>query len=142
MNLVILKGNLTRDPELRPTPRGSVCDINIAVNETWTDDSGNRHEKVTFVHCTYWGRQGEAVAKYFHKGKPILVTGKLSQDTWDDKQTGQKRHKTFVSGQQWEFAGGKEEGRRMKDEGEPARAPMATQEPDMTQGMGDDDIPF
>jgi len=90
-NRVILLGNLTRDPETRSTNTGqSVTAFSIAVNETWLKD-GERQERTSFIECEAWAARGETIAKYFSKGRQILVEGRLRQDSWDDKETGKKR---------------------------------------------------
>ena len=76
LNKVLLIGNLTRDPELRRTPRGvAVCQLGLALNEKWRDKDGNDHEEVTFVDVDAFGRQAETIAKYLTKGRPLLVEG-------------------------------------------------------------------
>src|SRR5256885_14508233 len=96
-NRVILAGNLTRDPELRYTPKGlAISKIGLAVNRTWKNEAGETKEEVTFVDVDSFGRQAEVIAQYFKKGSPILVEGRLRLDQWDDKQTGQKRSKLGV----------------------------------------------
>ena len=90
-NRVVLLGNLTRDPETRSTSTGqSVTAFSIAVNDTWVKD-GERQERVNFIECEAWAQRGETIAKYFSKGRQILVEGRLRQDSWDDKDTGKKR---------------------------------------------------
>ena len=94
INILTIGGNLTRDPELRVTPRGtSVCTFTVANNSTWTDSEGQPREEVCFLDVEAWGRTGETIAKHFSRGSPIIVWGKLKYDTWDDKQSGQKRSK-------------------------------------------------
>ena len=97
-NKVILVGNLTRDPEVRYTPSGTaVCDITLAVNAQWTDKRTNeRKEEVSFIDVTLWGRTAEIAGEYLAKGRPVLIEGRLQQDKWDDKETGQKRSKLKV----------------------------------------------
>ena len=90
-------GNLTRDPELRYTPKGTaVAKLGLAINRTWRGEDGQQQEETTFVDVDAWGRQAETLGKYMQKGRPILVEGRLRYDTWDDKQTGQKRSKLGV----------------------------------------------
>ena len=92
LNKVLLLGNVTRDPEVRYTPKGSaVCDLGVAVNRAYTTDSGEKREEVTFVDVTLWGRTAEVASEYLKKGRPVFIEGRLQMDTWDDKQTGQKR---------------------------------------------------
>ncbi|MDG2143668.1 MAG: single-stranded DNA-binding protein, partial [Planctomycetota bacterium] len=110
-NKVILMGNLTRDPEMRHTQSGmAVCSASIAVNEKFKDASGEWQERSTFVDVTIWGKRGEAFAKFHKKGASAFIEGKLRLDQWEDKQSGQKRSKLFVVGDNWEFVGGPREG--------------------------------
>jgi single-strand DNA-binding protein len=96
-NKVILAGNLTRDPELRYTPKGSaVAGFSLAVNRTWKTESGESKEEVSFIEVEAWGRQAEVIAQYMRKGRPLLVEGRLKQDTWEDKNTHQKQSKLKV----------------------------------------------
>ena len=106
-NKVILMGNLTRDPEVRFTQGGTaIVKFGLAVNRRYQDQAGEWKEEVTFVDITIFGKRGEAFAKFHGKGKPAFIEGELRFDTWDDKQTGQKRSKLYVVGNNWEFVGG------------------------------------
>lgn len=97
LNKVFLIGNLTRDPELRVTPKGtSICQFGIAVNRQFKDESGATRDETTFVDIEAWGKQGELVSKYLTKGSPAMVEGRLKLDQWDDKTSGQKRSKMKV----------------------------------------------
>ena len=105
-NKVILVGNLTRDPELRYTPKGlAIAKVGMAVNRVWTNEAGEKKEEVTFVDVDIFGRTAENVAQYMRKGSPMLVEGRLRLDQWDDKQTGQKRSKLGVVGEVVQFLG-------------------------------------
>jgi len=96
-NKVILAGNLTRDPELRYTPKGTaVARVTLAVNRTYTAEGGEKKEEVSFVDVDVWGRQAEVISQYMKKGRPLLVEGRLKQDTWEDKNTKQKQSKLKV----------------------------------------------
>jgi single-strand DNA-binding protein len=107
-NKVILLGNLTRDPEVRYTPKGSaVADLGIAVNRQYTLDNGEKREEVTFVDVTFWGRTAEVAGEYLKKGRPVFIEGRLQLDTWDDKQSGQKRSKLKVIGENMQMLGGR-----------------------------------
>ncbi len=106
-NKVILMGNLTRDPEIRHTQGGmAVCSASLAVNEKFKDAQGEWQERSTFVDVTIWGKRGEAFVRYHKKGASAFIEGKLRLDQWEDKQSGQKRSKLFVVGENWEFVGG------------------------------------
>lgn len=109
-NKVILMGNLTRDPEIRYTPKGSaVADIALAINRYYTTDSGERREETTFVDITLWGRTAEICGQYCKKGRPLYVEGRLQMDSWDDKATGQKRSKLKVVADNIQLLGGRDE---------------------------------
>jgi single-strand DNA-binding protein len=113
-NKVIIAGNLTRDPELRYTPKGTpVANLSVAINRVRKLESGEQHEETTFVEVEAWGRQGEVVAQYLKRGRPILIEGRLRQDRWEDKNTGQKRSRLLVVLESFSFldsAGGRGEG--------------------------------
>ena len=141
-NKVMLLGNLTRDPEVKYTPKGSaVADIGLAVNRTYTTDGGEKREEVTFVDVTMWGRQAEIAGEYLKKGRPLFVEGRLQLDTWDDKQTGQKRSKLRVVCENFQMLGSRDGGEggggggRSSGGGKSSKSAPA-EEP------ADDDIPF
>ncbi len=105
-NKVLLMGNLTRDPEVRYTPKGTaVCDLGLAVNRTYTADNGERREETTFVDITLWGKTAELAGQYLSKGRPVFIEGRLKFDSWDDKASGQKRSKLSVVGETMQFIG-------------------------------------
>src|SRR5216117_3575796 len=149
-NKVILLGNLTRDPEVRYTPKGSaVCDLGLAVNRVYTLDSGEKREEVTYVDVVLWARLAEIAGEYLKKGRPVFIEGRLQLDTWDDKQSGQKRSKLRVIGETMQLLGGRPpgagggtaeagEGGRESRSSKPAPPPKAAPSaPD-----DDDEIPF
>src|ERR1700736_2143853 len=148
-NKVILLGNLTRDPEIRYTPKGSaVCDLGLAVNRQYTLESGEKREEVTYVDVVLWARLAEIAAEYLKKGRPVFIEGRLQLDTWDDKQSGQKRSKLRVIAESMQLLGSRPsagggaaegvEGGREARPSKPAPPPKAgaAAEPD------DDEIPF
>jgi single-strand DNA-binding protein len=105
-NKVILMGNLTRDPELRYTPKGTaIAKVGLAVNRIWTNEAGEKKEEVTFVDIDIFGRTAENVGQYMRKGRPMLVEGRLKLDQWDDKQTGQKKSRLGVVAETVQFLG-------------------------------------
>jgi len=109
-NKVILMGNLTRDPEMRYTPKGTaVARLGLAVNRRYTTESGEAKEEVTFVDVDAWGKQAEVIAQYCRKGSSLLVEGRLRLDQWDDKATGQKRSKLGVVLEGFQFVGARRE---------------------------------
>ena len=106
-NKVILVGNLTRDPEVRYIPSGTaVADIGLAVNRQWTDRTTNtRKEETTFVDITLWGRTAEIAGEYLSKGRSVLIEGRLQLDQWEDRESGQKRSKLKVIGENMQMLG-------------------------------------
>lgn len=154
LNKVMLIGNLTRDPELRYTPKGTaVADIALAINRVWNNEQNQRQEETTFVDITLWGRQAELAQQYLTKGRGAYVEGRLQMDTWDDKQTGQKRSKLKVVAESLQFlpdGGGK--GGSTPSSGNGGGAPSQQRAPQQRpQGASaapaddyaeDDDIPF
>lgn len=108
-NKVILVGNLTRDPQVRYTPSGTaVTDLGLAVNRTWFDKQSNsRKEETTFVDVTLWARQAEVAGEYLSKGRTVLIEGRLQLDQWTDKESGQKRNKLKVVGENMQMLGGR-----------------------------------
>jgi single-strand DNA-binding protein len=150
-NRVILVGNLTRDPEVRYTPKGTaIAKIGLAVNRTWKNEAGETKEEVTFVDVDAFGRQAEVIGQYFRKGRPILVEGRLKYDQWDDKQTGQKRSRLGVVLEQFSFidsnrgdGGSGQQGSSAKPS---APAPAAPAAPEGPEAEGpppeEDDVPF
>ncbi|MDQ6861208.1 MAG: single-stranded DNA-binding protein [Verrucomicrobiota bacterium] len=110
-NKVILVGNLTRDPEVRYTPKGSaVCDLALAVNRQYSLEGGEKREEVTYVDVVLWARLAEIAGEYLKKGRPVLIEGRLQLDSWDDKQSGQKRSKLRVVGETMQLLGSRQGG--------------------------------
>lgn len=141
----MLIGNLTRDPELRYTPKGTaVTDIGIAVNRTWSNDQGQRQEETTFVDVTLWGRQAELANQYLTKGRGCYVEGRLQMDTWEDKESGKKRSKLKVIGETLQFLpdgkGGSTGGSGSPAPQGPSTSKGASAAP--SDDYEEDDIPF
>jgi len=154
LNKVMLIGNLTRDPELRYTPKGTaVADIALAINRVWNNEQGQKQEETTFVDVTLWGRQAELAQQYLSKGRGCYIEGRLQMDTWDDKATGQKRSKLKVIGENLQFL---PDGKGGAGGGSHAQGPQAGRAPQQNPGAApqgataaqaddfaeDDDIPF
>lgn len=163
LNKVILIGNLTRDPEVRYTPKGAaVCDCSIAMNRKWRDDAGNQHEEVTYVEIVVWGKMAETVGQYLHKGSSACFEGRLQMEQWEDKQTGQKRSRLKVVAEGVQFLSSpNREGGQQQERGygnrpapqqqrqQPARRTAADALDDaqreqgpIQDGLDGDDIPF
>lgn len=121
LNKVMLIGNLTRDPEVRHTPKGSaVADLGVAVNRKVQDGNGGWKDETTFVDVTVWGNSAENAQKYLSKGRGVFIEGRLQMDTWDDKTTGQKRSKLKVVADNLQFLpDGKGGAPRSSNEGQP-----------------------
>lgn len=106
LNRVMLIGNLTRDPEVRTTPKGvSVADLGLAINRNYTTESGEKREDVTFVDVVVWGKVAENAGRYLSKGRPIFVEGRLQLDTWQDKESGENRQRLRVVAERLQFLG-------------------------------------
>ena len=103
LNHIVMMGRLTKDPELRQAGDTPVCTFRIACDRDYKNKAGEK--ETDFVDVVVWRKMGENVAKYFTKGKPILIEGRLRQDSWEDKQTGQKRTKLMVVLERFEFVG-------------------------------------
>jgi len=162
LNKVMLMGNLTRDVELRSLPSGnSIAQLAIAVNRQWTGQDGEKREEVTYVDCEAWGKTGEIMAKYLAKGRPVYIEGRLKLDSWDDKESGQKRSKMKVVVESFQFidsgnrggaAGGGGGGDGTVESRPAARNPAAARgaaprnnppaDDGGGAGMSPDDIPF
>jgi len=108
LNKVMLIGNLTRDPEVRYTPKGTaVCDMAIAVNRRFLNETtGERQEEVTYLDIVLWGKQAELAGQYLAKGRSVFIEGRLQMDSWEDKATGQKRSKIKIVAEQMQFLSG------------------------------------
>ncbi|MFA5028205.1 MAG: single-stranded DNA-binding protein [Candidatus Methylomirabilota bacterium] len=138
-NKAILMGNLTRDPELRTTPSGtSVCQFDLALNRSYTSQSGERKEEVCYVTIVVWGKQGENCAQYLKKGRGAHVEGHLQQRSWTTPE-GQKRSKMEVVADRVQFLG---DGRGGRGSGGPD--PDADQPPSYAEAdpPATDDVPF
>jgi len=110
-NLVILMGNLTRDPQLSYTPnQKAVVEFGLAVNRKWTRHDGSQDEEVLFAECQVFGKRAEVISKHFVKGSPIFVQGRLKLEQWD--KDGVTHSRTRVIVESFEFVGSKQEGRQ------------------------------
>jgi single-strand DNA-binding protein len=153
VNKVILIGNVTRDPEVKFTPKGSaVADVGLAINRNYTLDNGEKREETIFVDVELWGRLAEIAGEYAKKGRPIYIEGRLRMDTWEDKTSGQKRSRMKVVGENLQLlgsrppgggSGGGDEESGGHQESRPQRSsrPAPSQQPPKSSEP-DDDIPF
>src|SRR5580658_7977672 len=145
-NKVILAGNLTRDPELRYTPKGTaIARLGIACNRKWKSETGELKEEVTFVDVDAFGKQAETIGQYLKKGRPILIEGRLRYDTWEDKQSGQKKSKLGDVLESFQFldSGGGRGGDGEAPLSRPATASTpAPEAPESDVPPESDDVPF
>ncbi|HOY57750.1 MAG TPA: single-stranded DNA-binding protein [Verrucomicrobiota bacterium] len=153
-NKVILAGNLTRDPEVRYTPKGlAIAKLGLALNRSFTTESGEKRDEVTFVDVDAFGRQAEVIGQYMRKGRSILIEGRLKLDQWEDKTTHQKKTKLGVVLESFSFL---DSGRGESSPADPAApprpaaaapspasaaSPPASPDPD-TAPAEEDDVPF
>jgi single-strand DNA-binding protein len=127
-------GRLTKDPELRYTPTGTaVCQFTLAINHYYKNAAGEQKEEAAFVSVEFWKRSAEVIAGHAHKGTELLVEGRLKTDTWEDKNSGQRRSRLKVVGSRWQFT----QPKGAEDKRQP-RAAADTSAP----AEGDSDIPF
>ncbi len=139
----IITGNLTRDPELRTTPNGSsVCSFSVAVNRVFRDSSGNQQEDVSFIDCSAWGKLGEMINQYAKKGTGVLVSGRLDQRSWEDKNTGQKRSRVEVVVEDFNFLTGMERGEGSSKGGDAAAEPEVVPDDIPEEPIDLSEIPF
>lgn len=105
-NRVILAGNMTRDPEMRYTPKGTpIAKFGLGVNRHWTTESGEKKEDVTFLDVTFFGKPAQTLCEHTSKGSPLLIEGRLEQETWQDKESKENRSKIVVIGESFQFLG-------------------------------------
>jgi single-strand DNA-binding protein len=148
LNKVLLMGNLTRDPEVKYTPKGTaVGDLAIAINDSYKAQDGTIKETVTYVDIEVWGRQAETCKQYLTKGRPIFVEGQLRLDQWETPQ-GDKKSRLKVRADRVQFlgspgggGGGARSGAPAAEGAKPSRPAPAASE-DGPPPPTDDDIPF
>jgi len=153
LNKVLLIGNLTRDPEVRYTPKGTaVADLGLAVSRSYKTESGEIKEEVCFLTVVAWGRQAETAGEYLKKGSPIFVEGRLQYETWE--KNGEKRNTIKVNAERIQFLSrpqggtefretdGSSRGGAAKAERQPAKAGAPAAEGQAEPDLEEDDIPF
>lgn len=127
LNTVLLMGNLTRDPEIRYTTGGAaVCNFGMAMNSRYTTAQGETREEVCFVDVEVWGKQAEALQRYKRKGETVFVEGRLKTDSWQDRETNQKRTRLSVRAERVQFIGSAREAGTQEEQldgSEPYSAP-------------------
>lgn len=145
LNKVMLIGNITRDIELKHTPKGqAVADLGLAVNEKYKTADGQVKETVTYVDVVLWGKQAEIAAEYLAKGSPVFIEGRLQLDQWESD--GQKRSRMRVRADRMQFL--PNGGRKADATGGGAsreRSPRPRTDdrpPECAESFADDEIPF
>ena len=148
-NRATLVGNLTRDPELRYTPQGTaVTDLRLAVTTVRGGRDQERKEETLFIDVTVWGRTAENCSEYLSKGRPVLVDGRLQLDSWEDRETKQKRTKIKLVAQVVQFLGSRDGGPGggggggASSQASQASPKKADEEPLEQEFKSEDDIPF
>lgn len=133
VNVVLLAGHLTRDPEVRHLPSGqAVCNFGLAVNRKFKTAAGEEREEVLFVDCESWGKSAENLGRFFSKGSGIFITGKLKLDQWET-EGGEKRSKHKVTVDDWQFCDKK---------GGDGEAPAKSAKASASKQIDEDSIPF
>ncbi len=145
-NKVLLLGNLTRDPQLSYTPsQTAVVDFGLATNRRWTAQDGSQRDETCFVDCRAFGRMAENINKFFNKGKPIFLEGRLTYDSWT-AQDGTKKSRLRVTVENFQFlpgtgggggGGGSSQGEQQGYGGDPSVSQAGSRDQ-----MSDDEIPF
>ncbi len=138
----IIAGNITRDPEMRTTGSGSqVCSFAIAVNRSFKDSSGNQQDQVSYLDCVAWGKSAEIICQYVHKGSALLVSGRLEQRSWEDKNSGQKRSRTEIVVEDFSFIGNGNSGNGGGYNSNRGAGKSADADVDMSSDVVPDDVP-
>jgi single-strand DNA-binding protein len=135
-NRVILLANLTREPQVRFTPsQHPVVDFGVATNRKWRSTDGQERNETCYVDCVMFGKRAEVIGKFFHKGTPIFIEGRLTFESWQG-QDGQKKSKIKVTVENFEFVGKNE-----SQSEQPGERPSQT-EAGPSDATGGDEIPF
>lgn len=153
VNVVVITGNLTRDPELRHTGGGTaVCDLRVAVNTSRKDQSGNWVDRANYFDVVVWGAQGENCANYLNKGRPVAVEGRLEWSEWEAKDGSGKRQAVRIIANKVQFLGSRDGSGGGNGNGGGGFTPQSDVPADMSDFSGapaggggggqEDDIPF
>lgn len=145
LNKAIIYGNLTRDPELKALPSGSaVASFGVATNRTWKEKDGSKKESTEFHNCVAFGRTAEVIAQYMKKGKPIYVEGRVQTRSWEGKEDGKKQYRTEIVVETFQFGPSGEMSARgsAAESGTTREANEVPRQPDQSEEVGAEDIPF
>jgi single-strand DNA-binding protein len=136
LNKAILCANLTRDPETKVLPNGNkICEFSVATNRVYKDAQGNKQEEVQFHNIVIFGKQAETSGQYLKKGQQVLLEGRISTRSWEDKTSGEKKYRTEIIAENIQF------GRRVDGERQEEEPKEQNGEVD-PQGIDFDKIPF
>mgnify|MGYP000291741074 CR=1 FL=1 len=140
-NKVLLIGNLTRDPEVRATPKGTtVCSFSLAMNRRYKTESGEDRDETTFVDIEAYGKQAELIGKYVTKGRPLMVEGRLKLDTWE--KNGEKRSRLKVVTENFQFMGSREDAPAREEGGSYDDVSPQKRAAKPSASADDDEVPF
>lgn len=148
LNVVVIQGRLSRDLELRTVGGGTqVANFSIALGRKFKTSAGEERDEVSFVDCVAWGKSADTIARFFSKGKAICIRGRLQQESWEDKTTGQKKSKLGVVVEEWSFPPSPPKG-ESRSEPQQVNARRVSREPagaevlDESQPFEEADVPF
>ena len=111
VNKVILVGNLGKDPEIKFTPNGTqVAKFSLATNERYKDKDGQWQDRTEWHNIVAWQKLAEIVGQYVKKGSKLYIEGRIRTDSWDDRETGQKKYRTEIVANDLVLLGGRGEG--------------------------------
>jgi single stranded DNA-binding protein (ssb) len=141
VNRVILVGRLGKDPEMRSIPSGtSVAKFSLATDERFTNKSGEKQERTEWHNIVAWGKLAEICGQYLRKGKLVFIEGSIRTDSWDDKETGQKKYRTEIIASDMQMLDKKGDDDGGGYTGARKQAPAAAGAPPEIED--DDEVPF
>jgi single-strand DNA-binding protein len=139
VNVVVITGNLTRDPELRPTGGGAVCQMRVAVNGRRKDGAtGEWIDKANYLDVVVFGARGQNCATYLGKGRAVAIEGRLDWREWEAEDGGGRRQAVQIIANTVQFLGTRDGGAR-NDE---VKDRFASEPPPAAVGAAEEDVPF
>lgn len=143
INKVILLGNLGADPEVRTTAGGdAVATISIATSDSWKDkNSGEDQQKTEWHRVVFFRRMAEVVGQYLKKGSSVYIEGQLQTNSYEDKNTGEKKYSTQIVARDMQMLGGKNNSETQSDYSNQPPSQSLDMNDQSPQGL-DDEIPF
>ena len=141
INLVQICGRLTKTPESRTTQGGVVVlSFSVATNRSWKDKDGQKQEETEFHNVTAFGRTAEVISQYFLKGDEIYIIGRLKTSSWDDKKSGQKKYKTDIIAERFEFGQKSKANQGGQENPEPSRGKVSDEDIPVVEVDGEVDV--